>query len=68
MACNNNINNRPEKEFQQQEEMSSALYAPELMDAEDSLLEARPALNKAEKNEVFADKLVDKVYLHVKVL
>ncbi|KAL7077729.1 hypothetical protein ACQ4LE_003215 [Meloidogyne hapla] len=63
MSSNNqNNSNRREKEnknFNNQKDSTPIIYEPELMDAEDSLLEIRSSFGKAEKNGNMTEKLVD---------
>ena len=66
MSSNNqNNSNRREKDnknFNNQKDSTPITYEPEFMDAEDSLLEVRSSLGKAEKNGNLAEKLVDTVF------
>nr|CAD2192057.1 unnamed protein product [Meloidogyne enterolobii] len=59
---NNNNTNRREKEkfLNNQKDPSPIIYEPELMDAEDSLLEIKSTFcNTAKNGNMMAEKLVD---------
>jgi hypothetical protein len=57
---NNARRENDEDRDQKIEDSTTTSYGPELME-EDTFLEVRSSLNKNEKNEVIAEKLVDKV-------
>lgn len=70
MSSNNqNNSNRREKDNKKfsnsQKDSTPVVYEPELMDAEDSLMEIKTPLGKAEKNANYLDKMVDTVFLKI---